>query len=62
MQVEAMIKAWKDEDFRMSLPPQERPQHPAGTVDSELNLSMANPDRAPNTCQSMSSCYMVCSW
>ena len=62
MSVEAMIRAWKDEDFRMSLAPQDRPQHPAGTVDSELDVSMADPGRSPNTCQSVSSCFMVCSW
>lgn len=62
MQVEEMIKAWKDEDFRMSLAPQDRPHHPAGIVGSELNRSMADSNRAPNTCQSMSSCFMVCSW
>ena len=62
MSVEAMIRAWKDEDYRLSLDAHDRPQHPAGSVDSELNQSMGDADRAPNTCQSMSSCYMVCSW
>lgn len=62
MQVEAMIRAWKDEDFRQSLAPKDRPEHPAGTVDLELNLSMADPERALNTCQSIRSCSMVCSW
>ncbi|GAA4206170.1 mersacidin/lichenicidin family type 2 lantibiotic [Actinocatenispora rupis] len=55
-----LVRAWKDEDYRLSLTADEMPDHPAGTPDAEIYLTAAG-GRTLNTCESYSSCYHLCS-
>ncbi|WP_163509955.1 mersacidin/lichenicidin family type 2 lantibiotic [Fodinicola acaciae] len=58
MSVAEMVRAWKDEDYRLSLPADALPEHPAGVVESELYASTG---KSLNTCEHRSSCGRICS-
>ncbi|GAA1700059.1 mersacidin/lichenicidin family type 2 lantibiotic [Fodinicola feengrottensis] len=53
-----LVRAWKDEDYRLSLSPDAVPTHPAGVPQSELYASQA---LSLNTCEFATSCFRICS-
>jgi mersacidin/lichenicidin family type 2 lantibiotic len=58
MSVAEMVRAWKDEDFRLSLSEDAVPKHPSGLVESELYVGIGD---SLNTCEFFSSCGRICS-
>lgn len=60
MSVTDLVRAWKDEDYRLGLDPALVPDHPAGDVAAETVITVA---KAPlGTCDGDASCAFVCSF
>lgn len=54
MSVAEMVRAWKDEDYRLSLSEDAVPVHPSGLVESELYVTFDT--KVNTTCDSFNSC------
>jgi len=59
MSVEELVRSWKEQDYRLGLRAENRPEHPAGDPESETYRSAQG---SLNTCESPSSCHQLCSW
>ncbi len=59
MSVEELVRSWKDEDYRLGLHAEDRPEHPAGDPELETYRSAR---WMLNTCESFLSCHQLCSW